>query len=45
MNAGQRFFPLHIQALVGTSVVVWAFRLVGVAWTVLGLAYWAGRLA
>jgi hypothetical protein len=37
-------FPLHIQALVGTSVVVWAFRLVGGAWTVLGLTYFAGRL-
>jgi len=37
-------FPLHIQALVGTSVVVWAFRLVGLAWMALGLAYWAGRL-
>jgi hypothetical protein len=33
-------FPVHLQALVGTVVVVWLFRLVGLAWLALGL--WAG---
>lgn len=27
-------FPLHIQALIGTAVVVWLFRLVGAIWLV-----------
>ena len=33
-------FPVHIQALVGSAVVVWLFRLVGAAW--LGLAVYHG---
>jgi YD repeat-containing protein len=31
-------FPVHIQALIGTVVVVWLFRLVGLAW--LAMALW-----
>jgi hypothetical protein len=30
-------FPVHIQALVGTVVVVWLFRLVGLVWLAVGL--------
>ena len=37
-------FPVHIQALVGTWAVLWLFRLVGVAWLVLGLWHVAARL-
>jgi len=33
-------FPLHIQALIGSSAVLWLFRLVGAAW--LGLAVYHG---
>lgn len=34
-------FPVHIQALVGTFLVVWLFRLVGIAWLVLSLHHLA----
>jgi hypothetical protein len=37
-------FPLHIQALVGTAVVVWLFRLVGLLWLGLGLWHALRRL-
>lgn len=37
-------FPVHIQALIGTWAVLWLFRLVGVAWLVLGLWHAAERL-
>ena len=30
-------FPVHIQALIGTVVVIWLFRLVGLAWLAMGL--------
>jgi hypothetical protein len=36
-------FPVHIQALVGTCTVVWLFRLVGIAWLVLGVSHVAAR--
>jgi hypothetical protein len=36
-------FPMHLQALIGTVAVVWLFRLVGLAWLVLSLAYGAAR--
>jgi hypothetical protein len=37
-------FPVHIQALLGTWATVWLFRVVGAAWLVLALAYFARRL-
>lgn len=37
-------FPVHIQALIGTAAVVWLFRLVGLAWLVLGTRHIAGRV-
>lgn len=37
-------FPLHIQALIGTRAVLWLFRLVGLAWLVLGAGHVASRL-
>lgn len=44
--AGERLpFPVHIQALVGTRVVVWLFRLVGLWWLGTGLWQMALRLA
>lgn len=36
-------FPVHIQALIGTTAVLWLFRLVGVAWLALGILYFARR--
>jgi hypothetical protein len=36
-------FPVHIQALVGTATVVWLFRIVGLVWLTLALAYFARR--
>jgi hypothetical protein len=36
-------FPVHIQALLGTRATAWLFRLVGAAWLVVGVAYFAGR--
>lgn len=36
-------FPLHLQALLGTAVVLWLFRLVGAAWLVLGGLHLARR--
>ena len=27
-------FPVHIQALIGTAVMLWLFRIVGVVWLV-----------
>jgi hypothetical protein len=36
-------FPVHIQALIGTGAVRWLFRLVGVAWLLLALTYFAAR--
>jgi hypothetical protein len=38
-------FPVHIQALTGTLVVVWLFRIVGAVWLFLGLAHLLGRLS
>ncbi len=37
-------FPVHIQALIGTSAVLWLFRLVGAAWLLLGLRHVSARL-
>ncbi len=37
-------FPVHIQALIGTRAVLWLFRLVGIAWLVLGALHAASRL-
>jgi hypothetical protein len=37
-------FPVHIQALVGTRVVVWLFRLVGLWWLAAALWHAASRL-
>ena len=34
-------FPVHIQALVGTLVVVWLFRVVGLVWLVLSIRHLA----
>ena len=36
-------FPVHIQALIGTWTVTWLFRLVGLAWLILALTYFAAR--
>ncbi len=36
-------FPVHIQALVGTVIVIWLFRLVGILWLVQAAAYAVGR--
>jgi hypothetical protein len=36
-------FPVHIQALVGTRVVLWLFRLVGLFWLVMGMRHLAER--
>ena len=36
-------FPVHIQALIGTWAVSWLFRLVGVAWLILAIAYFGQR--
>ncbi len=38
-------FPLHIQALIGTSAVMWLFRVVGAIWLAQGLVYWIGKMA
>jgi hypothetical protein len=38
-------FPIHIQALIGTAAVIWLFRIVGAAWLVLSILYFARRLA
>ncbi len=32
-------FPVHVQALVGTSAVLWLFRLVGAWWLLLGVTH------
>jgi hypothetical protein len=36
-------FPLHIQALIGSSAVLWLFRLVGLAWLAVGLRHFVMR--
>jgi len=36
-------FPIHIQALVGSAVVLWLFRLVGAAWLGLALFHFLRR--
>jgi len=36
-------FPVHIQALIGTSAVIWLFRIVGVIWLALALVSIARR--
>jgi hypothetical protein len=36
-------FPVHIQALIGSSAVLWLFRIVGAVWLVLSLLYFARR--
>ena len=38
-------FPVHIQALIGTSAVMWLFRIVGAIWLAQGLIYWIGKTA
>jgi hypothetical protein len=38
-------FPLHVQALVGTAVVVWLFRIVGTIWLVQALLHARRTLA
>jgi hypothetical protein len=37
-------FPLHIQALIGTGLVLWLFRLVGLVWLALGIFALGRRL-
>lgn len=37
-------FPVHIQALIGTVLVLWLFRLVGLLWLSQGLLHVAQRL-
>ncbi len=37
-------FPAHIQALIGTSAVLWLFRLISLVWLVLVLRHLVGRL-
>ena len=32
-------FPLHIQALLGTRIVLWLFRIVGLIWLALGVVH------
>lgn len=36
-------FPVHIQALIGTWAVSWLFRIVGLVWLALAVAYFARR--
>jgi hypothetical protein len=36
-------FPVHIQALIGTWLVLWLFRLVGVVWLFQAVAHFASR--
>src|SRR5262245_42429634 len=36
-------FPVHIQALIGTAAVLWLFRVVGLVWLALSVAYVARR--
>ena len=36
-------FPIHIQALIGSAVVLWLFRLVGLAWLGLALHHFLRR--
>jgi hypothetical protein len=36
-------FPVHIQALIGSTAVVWLFRIVGTVWLALALVYFARR--
>jgi hypothetical protein len=36
-------FPVHIQALVGTAVMLWLFRIVGIVWVVQVVLHAAGR--
>ncbi|MCU0224591.1 MAG: hypothetical protein MUF27_11085 [Acidobacteria bacterium] len=38
-------FPVHIQSLIGTSAVMWLFRVVGAIWLAQGLVYWIGKTA
>ena len=42
---GRLPFPVHIQALLGTALVLWLFRLVGLWWLVAALLHLARRLA
>lgn len=37
-------FPLHIQALIGSNGVFWLFRIIGLFWFLLSLAYFQSRL-
>jgi hypothetical protein len=37
-------FPVHIQALIGTTAVLWLFRVIGVAWLALAAAHALKRL-
>jgi hypothetical protein len=36
-------FPVHIQALIGTTAVLWLFRIVGLVWLALAILHFAGR--
>jgi hypothetical protein len=36
-------FPIHIQALIGTRVVSWLFRIVGLVWFAFAIAYFLRR--
>jgi len=36
-------FPVHIQALIGTVVVVWLFRVVGLIWLVASVYHFLGK--
>ena len=36
--------PVHIQALVGTQIMLWLFRIVGVVWLAQALLHFGGRL-
>lgn len=45
-EAGSRLkvpFPVHIQALIGTVVVVWLFRLIGLTWLLASAVHFLGR--
>jgi hypothetical protein len=36
-------FPVHIQALIGTSVMLWLFRIVGLVWLAVSIRHFLLR--